>query len=154
MNNELVGIQIAIAFLFLIGFILVYVFYLLNLQRTLQEVKPENRKVAATNVWLLFIPIFNLIYPFILYPNIADSLKNEFEARGIQKEGDYGRGIGLALAICGVCGVIPVIGGLAGLGNLVLLIIFWVKMSNFKTELQKTKGLNTTGMNSSADILY
>ena len=132
--------------------ILIAVLYLLTLQNVLKEIEPQNRLVEPSNVWLMFIPLFNLIYPFILYPKISESLRNEFDSRGLSKSGDYGRAIGITMPILGLCGWIPILGGLAGLANLILFIIFWVKMSEFKNELQRMPKMNS-GVSNSNDLL-
>jgi hypothetical protein len=139
-------------FLFFAVAILVAVFYLLNLQNLLKEIDQKNRLVEPGNVWLMFIPLFNVIYPFILYPKIADSVRNEYQARGIKKAGDFSRGIGVAMPILTLCGYIPIIGGLAGLANFVLFIIFWVKTAEYKNELKKSPKA-ADGISASSDLL-
>lgn len=139
-------------FIVFVGVILIAVFYLLNLQNLLKQITPANRQVEPGNVWLMFIPLFNIIYPFILYPKITDSVKLEMESRGMAEQGDYGRGIGIALPVLGLCGVIPVLGFLASLANLVLFIIFWVKMAGYKTKLMQSSP-GQVGVGSDRDLL-
>lgn len=147
-----VGGMLIFLFIFIAVAILISVLYLLNLQNLMKEVSPSNREVEPSNVWLLFIPLFNLIYPFILYPKISASVKKEYESRGISKDGDFGRSIGITMPILSLCGWIPVLGGLAGLANFVLFIVFWVKMAGFKNELIATKG-RIGGLSANADLL-
>lgn len=118
-----------------IAALVVGILYLLTLQNLLNRVKPENRAVSPGNVWLLLIPIFNWIYPFILYPKISESVSKEFQSRGLPADGDFGKGLGITMPILTLCGIIPVIGALAGIGNLVIWIIYWVKMSKYKNQL-------------------
>ena len=139
-------------FLILAVAILVAVFYLLNLQNLLKEIDRKNRLVEPSNVWLMFIPLFNIVYPFILYPKICDSVRNEYQSRGIRKSGDFSRGIGVAMPILTLCGYIPIIGGLAGIANLVLFIIFWVKTAEYKNELKRSPKA-TDGISASSDLL-
>lgn len=94
-----------------------------------------------------------MIYPFILYPRISDSIKNEYQTRGIIKAGDFSKQLGLAMPILALCGVIPVVGALAALANLVILIMYWVKMSEYKNELIKTRNLNNFSISNSQSIL-
>jgi hypothetical protein len=120
--------------------ITVQVLYLLTLQNTLKEVSPENRKMPPANVWLNLIPLFNLGWQFVIVNRMADSLKAEFDKRGIvSEEPRPGYGVGLAYCICSCCGIIPVLGVIASIGGLVCWIIYWVKISGFKTKLQQTK---------------
>jgi magnesium-transporting ATPase (P-type) len=145
---------IIIFYLILIGgLITVAVLYLKNLQDTLKEVSEHNRQVPPGNVWLMFIPLFNIIYPFILYPKISDSLRAEFEERGKPQNGDYGRSLGITMPILGLCGIIPLLGVLAGIGNLVVWIIFWVKMAEFKNMLRSMPKSDGFKMTDATDIL-
>jgi hypothetical protein len=140
----------------LIG-IAILVAYLLTLQNVLKEIGPANRAVQPNNVWLMLIPLFSTIYAFILYQQISESLKREYEERDIIGGGDYGKGLGMASAVIGVVTLLNnivdlgAIGGLVGLAGLVILIVFWVKMSEFKKRLQKTP--NSGGISSNPDIL-
>ena len=80
--------------------IVVNVLYLLNLQNTLKAVTDKNRKMPPVNVWLLLIPIFSNIYMFFVVNWIGESLRAEFDDRGIQcSEKKPGYGVGLAMAI-------------------------------------------------------
>ena len=135
-SQMLITVILAIIFAVLIG-VTIMVFYLLNLQNALKQVGESRRLVPPSNVWLMFIPLFNLIYAFILYPRISDSIKAEYEYRGLEPEGDFGRAIGITIPILGLCSLIPIL-GFAHIGTLVLFIIFWVKISGYKTKLQNT----------------
>ena len=90
----------------------------------------------------MFIPFFNLIYPFILYPKICNSLKAEFQHRGYRSNGDYGKSIGIAMPILNLVYFIsipiPIIGSLCSIGNFVLTIVFWNRMAGYKNHLRRT----------------
>lgn len=139
-------------FIIIAGAILVFVLYLINLQNLLKEIKPENRQVEPGNVWLMFIPLFNLIYPFILYPKICDSTKAEFQSRGLNDVGDFSKSVGITMPILSLCGWIPILGGLAGIANLVLFIIFWAKTADYKNQL-KSNPAGSNILSSSKDLL-
>ncbi|GAA0874094.1 hypothetical protein GCM10009118_05020 [Wandonia haliotis] len=126
--------------------LLISVLFLLTLNNTLKEVSPENRLVPYNNVWLMLIPLFNVFYAFYLYPKLCDSIKAEFEARGIEEKGDYGKTIGLVLASITIALFIEPIQNYAQLVSAVLLIIFWVKISGYKNKLINTpKGIDMIG---------
>ena len=134
--QALLAAGIFIILFIVIAALVVGILYLLTLQNLLNRVKPENRTVSPGNVWLLLIPIFNLIYPFILYPKIAESVSKEYQSRGLPADGDFGKGLGITMPILSLCGIIPfIVGPLAGLANLVIWIIFWSKMSKYKGQL-------------------
>ena len=118
--------------IFLLIAVVVAIFYLLNLQNLMKSIKEENREVSPGNVWLMLIPVFSLIYAFILYPKISASVKKELESRGM--EGDGSKNLGLALAITGALGVVPVVNAIASLANLVIFIIWWSKTAGYKNK--------------------
>ena len=65
-----IGIGVLI-FMIIIGigiYLAIYIPYLLNLQNLLKECNEKNRQgFSPSNVWLMFIPLFNIVYAFILY---------------------------------------------------------------------------------------
>jgi len=112
------------------------IFYLLTLQNTLKKVKKKNRTIEPGQVWLMLIPLFNIVWQFIMINRIADSLKSEFAERNISiKEDIPGAQIGIAYCILILCVSVPVLGRLAYLGGLICWIIYWVKISNYKNQL-------------------
>ena len=119
------------------GGITASVFYVKNLMDLLKEVSPKNRQVHPGFVWMLFIPFYGaFIFPFSLYPKIAESLRREFDDRNSPQEGDYGKSLGIVLPILTCCFIIPVLNILAIIGLLVVGIIFWVKMAQYKSMLR------------------
>jgi hypothetical protein len=116
------------------------IFYLLTLQKTLNEVSPHNQKLPPGQVWLILIPLFGLVWSFIVVNRIADSLKAEFAERGVEvAEVRPGYNIGLAYCILYCCSIVPLLGVFAGLGGLICWIIYWVKIAGYKTQLQQAK---------------
>ncbi|HLP54461.1 MAG TPA: hypothetical protein VK151_05505 [Fluviicola sp.] len=141
--------------LMLIVVIVLYAFYLKNLQDLLNEVSEQNRQVPASNVWLMFIPLFNIVYRFILYPKISESLRLEFEERESPRNGDYLKGLGLVLGILGVVNVIPIdaLKSLTSLGILIIWIVFWVKTAEFKNQLRSMPKGDGIRLSSREDLL-
>lgn len=118
--------------------IIVQVLYLLTASNTLKAVRPEFRQVDPGQVWLSMIPLFHLIWPFILNPKIVASVKADLEARGSEQAGDYGKSIGTIYPALRFGGYVPYIGGLFSLAYLVLFIIWWAKLNNFKQQLGRS----------------
>ncbi len=76
------------------------ILYLLTIQNTLKKVKKKNRTIEPGQVWLNLIPLFNIVWQFIMINRIADSLKTEFSERNISiKEDRPGAQIGVAYCI-------------------------------------------------------
>lgn len=132
-----IGAIIAIViFAIIIGLIPV-IFYLLTLQNTLKAVSPSNQKMPPGQVWLLLIPLFGIVWHFIIVQRMAESIKAEFDMRGqMPKEDKPAYSVGLAMCICQCCSIIPFLGWLASLAYIVLWIIYWVRVSEYKKQLQ------------------
>jgi hypothetical protein len=135
----------------LVVWLVVDIFYLLTLQKALNRVSPRNRLMEPGQVWLMFVPCLNIVWGFLIAIRIPDSLKNEFQARGRDDGSDYGKTIGLTYCI------LSLVGGFLGNGvskipdmeavgsiisvivlviNFALLIVFWVKISNYSKMLE------------------
>jgi hypothetical protein len=115
--------------IFLIVFavlLLPFIFYLLTLQKALNRCSPENRAMNPGMVWLMFVPLFNLVWQFMIVLNVAKSLGAEFQKRGIAEEPEPGKTLGLVMCIGNlICG--PV--------GLVCWIIYWVKIAGYSGKL-------------------
>lgn len=155
MTLGLLGGALVLLVVVFIVIIILYVFYLKNLQDLLNEVSPGNRQVPSANVWLMFIPLFNIVYRFILYPKISESLRLEFEERGAPKDGDYLKGLGLTLGIIGVVNAIPIdaLKTITSLGILVIWIVYWVKTAELKNQLRSMQKGNGVRLSNREDLL-
>jgi hypothetical protein len=130
----IVGILIAALVVFAICLIPA-IFYLLTLQKALNRCSPECRAMAPGMVWLLLIPLVNMVWNFFVVLNIAKSLGAEFQKRGIAEEPQPGQKLGLIMCILMVCGIIPFLGILCSLGGLVCWILYWVKIAGFSNKI-------------------
>jgi len=132
-NLELIGFA---AIMVCIGVLLIpYIFYLITLQKTLQAVSLENRKMKPRMVWLLLIPVFTWVWLFFVVRAISDSLKLEFNKYGVIDDEKPTYDVGFSLAISRCCLIIPILGGFAGLASFVMWIIYWVQINQKKNEL-------------------
>ena len=116
------------------------IFYLLTLQRALSRCSVECRTLSPGLVWLLLIPLFSLVWHFIVVTRLAKSLHNEFANRNIVAEPTPGQGIGLAMCILAAASVIPYVGGLTGIAAFICWIIYWVKIANYSARLLEPAG--------------
>lgn len=113
------------------------IFYLLTLQRTMDLVSPDLRRMSPGQVWLLLIPVFGVVWNFLMVGYIADSLAAELQRRNLPcEEQRPGYPLGLAMCILGVCGIIPFVGGIASLVTMILWILYWVKIAGYKRQLE------------------
>jgi hypothetical protein len=133
-----IGVMLTImgvAILISLAISLVICFLLYSVQK---RVPAEHREIEPGLVWLLLIPLFNIIWNFFVFLRIPESYQNYFRAQGRVDTGDCGRGVGLALAICGVCSMVPCVNYIAGPAYLVLLIIFLVKAWDLRSRIPAT----------------
>lgn len=112
------------------------IFYLLTLQKTLERCAVSSRTMQPGMIWLLLVPLFNVIWSFFVVLAIAKSLASEFARRGMPSpEAEPGKSIGLAMCICACCSIIPLLGVLASLAGLALWIMYWVKIAGYSQSL-------------------
>jgi hypothetical protein len=112
------------------------ILYLLTLGKVLNKCAPASRAMEPGKVWLMLIPVFGLVWQFIIVMNIAKSLGNEFARLGIPcPEPTPGQTIGLAMCVCNCCIFIPLLGGLVSIAGLVLWIVYWIRIANYSRLL-------------------
>ncbi|MEP7253117.1 MAG: hypothetical protein ABI683_12080 [Ginsengibacter sp.] len=113
------------------------ILFLLTLQKTMNVVSPQNRKMPPSNVWLMLIPIFNIVWQFIMVDKIAESIMDECAHLNIStKERKPTYNAGLAWNICNLLSFVPVLGAIA---SLVTFILYWVKVNEFKSLMIANK---------------
>jgi len=114
------------------------ILYLRTLSVALQKCSTQNRKMSPAKVWLLLIPLFNLVWQFIVIPKVSDSLRAEFRERNIRFKGDIGESIGLFFCISIILHII--LATATGTANMlipvtILWILHWVKIASFSGML-------------------
>jgi len=116
------GIGLVVIAILLVPFI----FYCLTLQKALNRCSPENQAMKPGMVWLLFIPLFNIVWQFLVVLNMAKSLAAEFRKRGMAEDPNPGQTLGLVMCVGNlICG--PV--------GLVCWILYWVKIAGYSSKL-------------------
>ena len=131
----LLGGGIVLAGLGLLAILIVpTVFYLLCMQKALTLAGRENREMEPGMVWLMFIPLFGLVWQFFIVKHVSGAVK-KWAAAHNKDVADGGWAIGLTACILCCCGIIPALGLLASIGGLVCLIIWWVKVAGFNATM-------------------
>jgi hypothetical protein len=117
--QEIMVILVVVAVIFGISLIPM-IFFLLTLQNTLNAISFENRKMEPSLVWLSLIPLFGLVWQFIIVDRMAGSLQAEFAKRGMAtEEVRPGNSIGLAYCILFCCSLIPFLGYITSIAGLI-----------------------------------
>lgn len=110
--------------------IAIVIFYILSMQKALDLAGERHRKMNPAMVWLMLIPLFNLVWHFFVVKHVSDSIKSWAAEKGAKVD-DAGYTIGLIACIANCCGIIPGLNLLAGPVGLVCFIIWWVKVAGF-----------------------
>jgi hypothetical protein len=132
-SQELVaGLGVLTVALVVIAIMLVpAIFYLLTLQKALNRCSPECRAMNPGMVWLMLIPLFNLVWQFFVVLNMAKSLGAEFQKRGLAEDPNPGQTLGLVMCVGNlICG--PV--------GLICWIIYWVKIAGYSARIAAPPG--------------
>ena len=119
------------------------ILYLRTLDRALLRCSPESRTMSPGKVWLLVIPLVNLIVQFLVVINIAKSLHNEFARRSVPSSKSTrapGRVVGLAMCTLTLVSFVPFIGPVASIAGFVCWIVYWVKIANYSRILEGAVG--------------
>jgi hypothetical protein len=141
-NFGLGGAEYMIFFGVLAILFLPAVFYLLTLKRTLEACSPENRKTEPNLVWLSLIPLFGIVWQFILVDKIALSLQAEFQSRNIRvDEARPGYTIGMVYCALFCSTIIPILGMFTGIAGFVCWIVYWSKINGYKGQLDRTRNV-------------
>jgi hypothetical protein len=118
-------------------FLVPAIFYLMSLQRALEQCAPASRTMSPGMVWLMLIPVFSLVWHFLVVTNISKSLHNKFSRRTLASpESEPGKTVGLAMCILAATSVIPILGFATGIACLVCWIVYWVKIAGYSRTLR------------------
>lgn len=125
--------------------LVLFVFYLITLQRALSRCSPQNRILSPRHVWLTLIPIFGLGWEFVVVVSLAKSLHAEFAFRNMAKEANPGMGVGLAMCTLQLVGValrsapgslaLGIVLILLGVAGFVCWIAYWLKIAGFSGKI-------------------
>ena len=127
-NSVAAGLGIFTGALIIFAILLIpLIFYCLTLQKALNRCSPECRAMNPPMVWLLLIPLFNIVWQFIVVLNMAKSLGAEFQKRGIAADPNPGQTLGQDRPIACFQVTGPV--------GLVCWIIYWVKIAGYSNQL-------------------
>jgi hypothetical protein len=124
-----------------IGFLIVYILYLITFSRTLELCHPHTRKMNPGEVWMVLIPVYGIVWQFIMIGRLADSLAIEFRNRNLpvhEERPGYSAGITAhILLLCG--GIIPVLGLIVAI---IFFIRYWNLIGNYKKQLEQHNAMS------------
>ncbi len=125
-NGDTEGAALALLFvgIVLATMLAINVFVCWLLYRANEALPVQHRKTESWQAFLLLIPLFNLVWNFILFARISGGMQSYFQSKNDTSVGDCGANLGLWCAVCCIfCGPVW----------LVLLILYLVKVSNLRS---------------------
>lgn len=131
-----IGILILVYLIIVGGFFVLFAFYFKTMIDVMSLVRPKNRAIGIGNIMFTVIPFFNLVYGFIVYPKICESIGKEYKQLGLPEDKDFGRGIAIAMQILMIVMIIPFLNVLAMIPLLIVIILLWVKIDGYKKKLE------------------
>jgi hypothetical protein len=118
--------------------LVIAILYLVTLSSALAKCSANTRTMDPGLVWLLLIPIFNLMWHFFVVQAVAKSLAAEFRSRSIYSdEPNPGKSGGVAMCVCGVCVLIPLLNILIMVPYLVLWVMYWNRIAGYSRLLDR-----------------
>lgn len=128
---------VALVAVALAGGLVLFVSFLGALQRVLNRVRPENRRIEPGRVYLNLIPVFNVVWAPATVVLVAESLRNEYRARGLDSpDEDYGRSLGVTLLTLLATGILFYPAFLTYPAALVVWVLYWVRVNRHARELK------------------
>jgi len=143
----------------LLAFVIPAILFFLAQQKILQVISPENREMSPGSVWLQLIPVFGMVWQFIVVTRIAHSVSKEMASRmgdsildnsEVQiKETDESPTytIGITYCILYTLGVVTnystrhsspylaLLGSFLVLTGMACWIVYWVRLARTKNRL-------------------
>lgn len=80
-----------------------YVWSLVLLMKAADSIPEEHRRMTPAFVFFMLIPIFSVVWAFLMCSRLSRGMESTFAERGVDR-GDCGRGIGLVFATLGAIG--------------------------------------------------
>lgn len=111
------------------------IFIIFLLYKAAQAIPQQHQQLSPGMVWLLLIPLFNIVWQFFVILKISGGYKSYFDSINRTDVGDCGKTIGLVAIICSLVSFIPLLGFLTGIASLVCMIIYLVKVSGYKNQV-------------------
>jgi hypothetical protein len=121
----------------LLALLIPTIIYLAALQKALQRCAPESRTMPPGQVWLMLIPLFNVVWEFFVVLRMASSLRNEFLRRQLPlADPEPGKTLGIAMCVLIATSWIPVVGMFTGPASLVCWILYWIKIAGYSRQIE------------------
>jgi len=103
--------------------------------RANEALPAQHRKTESWQAFLLLIPLFNLIWNFVVLARVSAGMQSFFQAKNEASVGDCGANLGLWYSISCLVAFVPFVGCVGSLAALVLLVMYLMKVNNLRTQV-------------------
>jgi hypothetical protein len=125
--------------IFLIGGAAVSITWMVVMNKAVDQVSHDFRRMEPGAVWLSLIPVFGFVWNFLVTNAVAEGIAKELHSRNIMpREAKPGYSIGLSGNILLCCCLIPYAGVVIAIVGLVLMIIHTVRINEYNQVIQQT----------------
>jgi SH3-like domain-containing protein len=83
------GSFIVVVLLFVLLFVL-YIFYMVDIQRAMDALPPDNRPFPGATIWLALLPMMGVIWQFIFLFSLSLAIQREFTRRRVREGSGFG----------------------------------------------------------------
>lgn len=124
---------------FLLAGLVVVIIWLIVMNRAIDQVSHDIRRMEPGAVWLCLIPLFGLVWQFMVIGAVANGIARELEVRNLfSKEAKPGYPIGLTGCILLCCCIIPYAGVGVAIIGLIFMVIHAVQISAYNKALEQS----------------
>lgn len=126
-------------FVFILGGIPILIIWLVVMNKAIDQVSHDIRRMEPGAVWLCLIPLFGFVWQFLVTNAVAEGIAKEMQVRNMfPNEAKPGYGFGLTGCILLCCIIIPYAGVGFGMIGLILMIVHMVKISEYNKILAQS----------------
>ncbi|MBY0505340.1 MAG: hypothetical protein K2X03_15610 [Bryobacteraceae bacterium] len=117
------------------------IFYLHLLWCLLDGILPAYRALKPWKVWLCLVPVFSLVWHFVIVIAVAHSVRQlpEFANRRVRPVDWDGRRLGLTMCCFNLLAFVPNLGVLFLFAGLLAWVFYWKKILTLHWELQDSQ---------------
>jgi len=101
-----------------------------------RKIPQEHHAMAPRLVWLLMIPVFNIVWNFWVFPKLSKSFRSYFDSVQDATVGDCAARIAHWVCLCGALSLFPPLVPLAAPAFLILLIVYLLRTMDLRGKIK------------------
>lgn len=124
---------------FFISGLIVMLIWLIVMNKALDQVSHDLRRMEPGAIWLCLIPVFGFVWQFMVTNAVSEGIAKELLARNMlpkEEKPAYGYGLSGCILLC--CCFVPYVGVCIAIIGLALMVVHMIKITEYNSELQKT----------------